>query len=109
MTEIARTPTPPYYAVIFTSFRTDGDNGYGAMSEKMIELAKQQPGFLGMESARDGLGITISYWSDTESIKAWHENAEHQLAQKTGYQKWYQSFKTRVCKVERDYGFERGS
>ena len=109
MTEIANTPTPPYYAVIFTSFRTDGDNGYGVMSEKMIELAKQQPGFLGMESARDGLGITISYWSDTESIKAWHGNAEHQLAQKTGYQKWYQSFKTRVCKVERDYGFERGS
>ena len=109
MTEIASTPTPPYYAVIFTSFRKDSDNGYAAMSEKMIELAKQQPGFLGMESARDGLGITISYWSDTESIKAWHGNAEHQLAQKTGYQKWYQSFKTRVCKVERDYGFERGS
>ena len=107
--EIANTPTPPYYAVIFTSFRTDGDNGYEAMSEKMIELASSQPGYLGMESARDGLGITVSYWDSLESIKAWRENAEHQLAQKAGYQKWYQSFKTRICKVERDYGFERSS
>ena len=107
MSGIAKTPDPPYYAVIFTSFRTDGDNGYGEMAEAMVELAKAQPGFLGIESARDGLGITVSYWQSHEAIKAWHENATHRLAQRKGYEAWYQSFKTRVCKVERDYGFER--
>lgn len=107
MTDIAHTPAPPYFAVIFTSLRTDGDEGYAAMSEKMVSLAASQPGFLGMESVRSGLGITISYWSSLEDIKAWHANVEHQLAQKMGYRKWYQSFKVRVCKVERDYAFEK--
>jgi heme-degrading monooxygenase HmoA len=107
MTEIAQTPTPPYYVVIFTSLRTEGDEGYGAMAEAMVELAAQHPGFLGMESVRSGLGITVSYWANLEAIKGWHQHAEHQLAQKLGYQKWYQAFKVRVCKVERDYGFEQ--
>ncbi len=107
MTDIARTPAPPYFAVIFTSLRTDGDDGYAAMAEKMVELAALQPGFLGMESVRSGLGITISYWSRLEDIQAWRENIEHQLARKMGRQKWYRSFKVRTCKVERDYAFEK--
>ncbi|HEY3312893.1 MAG TPA: antibiotic biosynthesis monooxygenase [Anaerolineales bacterium] len=107
MSEVAVTPAPPYYAVIFSSTRTDGDQGYGTMAEKMEQLAALQPGFLGMESVREGLGITVSYWSSLEAIEAWHQNAEHRLAQRKGYQSWYQSFKIRVCKVERDYGFER--
>ena len=106
MSEIAATPKPPYFAVIFTSTRTDSDNGYSAMAEEMVNLAASQPGYLGMESVRSGLGITVSYWSSLEEIKAWHNHAEHRLAQKMGRQTWYQSFKVRVCKVERDYGFE---
>ena len=104
MSTIANTPTPPYYAVIFTSLRTEGDNGYGAMATRMIELATQNPGFLGMESAREELGITVSYWSDIESIKNWKANVEHQQAQKTGKEHWYSAFKVRISKVERDYG-----
>jgi heme-degrading monooxygenase HmoA len=104
MTLIANTPKPPYYAVIFTSLRTAGDDGYGAMADRMAELAGQQPGFLGVESARDGVGITVSYWSDLESIKNWKMNAEHLEAQKLGHEKWYSSFKTRISRVERDYG-----
>lgn len=100
---IVDTPTPPYYAVIFTSVRTDGDNGYDAMSERMVELAAQQPGFLGFESAREGVGITVSYWTDLESIRNWKAHAEHQEAQRLGHQKWYSVFKTRIAKVERDY------
>lgn len=107
MSQIAETPSPPYYAVIFTSVRTEGDNGYAEMAEKMEELAPQQPGFLGTESARGGLGITVSYWESLEAIADWRRNAEHRLAQIKGYEIWYQSFKTRVCKVERDYEFER--
>ncbi len=107
MNDIALTPEPPYFAVIFTSFRTEGDNEYDAISNRMLELAALQPGYLGIESVRDGLGITISYWSSLEAIRDWRQNVEHQLAQKRGYQIWYQSFKTRICKVERDYGFER--
>lgn len=107
MGEIAATPRPPYYAVIFTSFRTEGDHGYAEMAERMVELAAAQPGFLGIESARDGLGITVSYWESLESIRAWHANAEHKVAQRQGYEQWYRSFKTRICKVKRDYGFER--
>ncbi|MGB2881397.1 MAG: antibiotic biosynthesis monooxygenase, partial [Rhodoferax sp.] len=76
MNPIAHTPAPPYYAVIFTSLRTDGDAGYGAMAERMVELAAQQPGYLGVESARETVGITVSYWADLESIRAWKANAE---------------------------------
>jgi heme-degrading monooxygenase HmoA len=101
---IANTPEPPYYAVIFTSLRTEGDEGYSAMADAMAELAKDQPGYLGIESARDGLGITVSYWASLEAIKNWKENMKHRAAQKLGKEKWYSSFKTRICKVERDYG-----
>ena len=103
---ISRTPPPPYYAVIFTSLRTEGDRGYGAMAEKMELLAAQQPGFLGIESARtaNGLGITVSYWKDLESIARWKANTEHQVAQSAGKSTWYQDFQLRIAKVEREYG-----
>lgn len=104
MSMIAQTPKPPYYAVIFTSVRTDIDEGYAQMADKMVRLAAEQPGFLGMESARDGLGITVSYWDSLEAIKNWKNNLEHLAAQKLGHEKWYSSFKTRISKVERDYG-----
>jgi len=103
MSEISKTPKTPYYAVIFTSLRTKGDNGYAAMAKRMDELAAQQPGYLGIESAREGLGITVSYWKDLESIKAWKKNVEHLEAQRLGHEKWYTSFKVRIAKVERDY------
>ena len=106
MSEIAKTPTPPYYAVIFTSLRTEGDQGYGEMAARMLDLAAQQSGFLGVESARESVGITVSYWADVESIKAWKENAEHIIAQERGQALWYREYKTRIAKVERDYGLE---
>ena len=104
MSLIANTPAPPYFAVIFTSTRTEGDNGYGQMANRMVELAEQQPGFLGIESAREDIGITVSYWADLDSIKNWKANAEHIEAQKTGRKSWYGSFKVRISKVEREYG-----
>lgn len=99
----ATTPAPPYYAVIFTSRRTAIDEGYEAMSDRMLELARQQPGFLGVESARgaDGLGITVSYWVSEEAIAAWKAHAEHRIAQYHGRGKWYEHFETRVARVER--------
>jgi heme-degrading monooxygenase HmoA len=102
----ARTPEPPYYAVIFTSTRHDGDEGYAAMAERMLALAAQQPGFLGVESARgaDGLGITVSYWSSEQAIRAWKTVAEHREAQAAGRERWYRHFETRVARVERAYG-----
>jgi len=101
---IAKTPEPPYYAVIFTSHRTEGDNGYSVMAERMVALASEQPGFLGIEAAREDVGVMVSYWSDIESIKHWKANLEHQEAQKLGHEKWYSTFKTRIARVERDYG-----
>ncbi len=107
MSCIAKTPKPPYYAVIFTSLRTEVENKeYGEMANKMVSLAAEQPGFLGVESAREDVGITVSYWSDLASIKRWKVNVEHIEAQKLGHEKWYSSFKTRISKVERDYGIE---
>lgn len=102
---IAKTPAPPYYAVIFTNLRTDADNGYAAMADLMDDLAQQQDGYLGMESVRDGLGITVSYWTSLEAIKNWKNNAAHRQAQQNGRTEWYKCYKTRVCKVERDYDF----
>ena len=105
-TSLARTPAPPYYAVIFTSRRTAGENGYDAMAEKMVELGSSYDGFLGIESARsaDGLGITVSYWRDEASIAAWKCDTEHQQAQRGGQQTWYADYEVRVAKVERAYG-----
>jgi len=106
---IAKTPTAPYYAVIFTSLRAAGDSGYGKMAEAMEQLAAAQPGFLGIESARDGLGITVSYWESLKSIAAWKQNAAHLVAQQRGREAWYEEFKVRICRVERDYGLARAS
>jgi len=101
---IAQTPAPPYYAVIFTSLRTDGDNGYAEMAQKMEELAKLQPGYLGFEAAREEIGVSVSYWSSLEAIKNWKANMEHMEAQNLGKKKWYEHYKVRICRVERDYG-----
>lgn len=101
--EIAITPQPPYYAVIFTSLRTEVDEGYAEMAEEMLELARQQKGFLGVESVREGLGITVSYWDSLESIHAWKQNEKHLIAQQKGRLQWYAKYKTRICRVERDY------
>jgi len=106
LNSIARTPQPPYWAVIFTSQRTDGDRGYGHMADRMVELARTQPGFLGVESVRgaNGLGITVSYWASKEAIVAWKRHADHQTAQCAGQRIWYTDYQVRVASVERDYG-----
>jgi len=101
-------PDEPYYAVIFASRRTGGDHGYGEMAERMVELAREQPGFLGIEAARgaDGFGITVSYWRDEASIAAWKAQAEHRVAQRLGRERWYAGYVLRIARVERSYGFE---
>ncbi len=104
---IANTPKPPYYAVIFTSTRTEGDQGYAEMSKRMVELAAKQDGYLGIEAARNEVGVTVSYWKDLESIRKWKANAEHLQAQKKGRSDWYGAFKARIALVQRDYGFDR--
>ena len=101
----AQTPEPPFYAVIFTPLRTDGDNGYSDIAKRMVELASAQEGFLGVESAREEIGITVSYWRDLESIKKWKENAEHSIAQVKGRKIWYELFKVRIARVEKEYSF----
>jgi len=102
---IAQTPKPPYYAVIFTSIRTEVNEGYAEMAQQMVELAQQQPGYLSHESARESIGITISYWQSIEAIKNWKQVSEHLIAQQLGREKWYSHYKTRICLVERDYEF----
>jgi heme-degrading monooxygenase HmoA len=105
---IAQTPEPPYTAVIFTSTRTDGDQGYARMSERMDALAAEQPGYLGHESARDDtLGITVSYWADHAAASAWKQVAEHLVAQQRGREAWYADYTVRVATVDRDYSLPR--
>ena len=101
--------TKPYYAVIFTSTRTSGDKGYLQMSKQMEELAKSQPGYLGFESAKDKIGISISYWENLESISNWKSNLKHLAAQEMGKKEWYKWYKIRVCLVEREYEFTASS
>src|SRR5687768_2753267 len=101
---LAKTPQPPYFAVIFTSLRTPEDNGYAETAGRMVELAAAQPVFLGIESAREEIGITVSYWESLEAIKSWRENYEHSVARQKGRETWYAAFKVRICKVEREYG-----
>ena len=104
MTRFAQTPAPPYYAVVFTSTRTAGDHGYAAMTEKMFELAARQAGFLGVESAREEIGISVSYWTDLESIRRWKSEISHRDAQRRGRETWYSGYRVRIARVEREYG-----
>lgn len=99
-------PKPPYFAVIFSSKRTEGDREYAKTAQRMEELASQQPGFLGIESARgpDGFGITVSYWESEAAIAGWKANLEHQGAQDAGKASWYAGYSVRVARVERSYG-----
>lgn len=99
--------TPPYYAVIFTSTRTDIDEGYSVMAQRMEDLAREQPGFIDVESARSELGITVSYWESTEAIAQWKQQVDHLLAQELGKAKWYEWYKVRICKVEHSYDFSK--
>jgi heme-degrading monooxygenase HmoA len=105
-TLFTQAPAPPFYAVIFSSHRTEGDRGYAHMADRMFELASTQPGFLGVESARDaeGFGITVSYWSSEEAIAAWKAHVDHQSAQEAGKRIWYANYQIRIAKVERAYG-----
>jgi heme-degrading monooxygenase HmoA len=103
---ISKTPKPPYYAVIFTSVRTTGENNYSEIAAQMAELSAEQDGFLGMEhAAGDGLSITVCYWNSLDAIAVWRENSAHKLAQQKGYEEFYEAFTTRICKVERDNQF----
>ncbi|MDM4768331.1 antibiotic biosynthesis monooxygenase [Pelomonas sp. SE-A7] len=106
----AALPEPPYYAVIFTSQRTPGDAGYSEAAERMLALAAQQPGYLGVESSRgaDGLGITVSYWASLEAIATWRAQMEHAATRDQGRAQWYEHYELRVAKVERAYGWSRG-
>lgn len=97
----------PYYAVIFTTVRTPVDEGYSEMAEAMLELASRQPGYLGVEHARDSIGITVSYWESLEAIAAWKEQADHKVAQEKGRAAWYDEYTLRICRVEREYDFRR--
>lgn len=103
---LALTPQPPYYAVIFTSLLADHDPAYHTMADRMVELARLQPGFLGMESVRNELGITVSYWESEEAIVHWKRQTEHLAAQQMGRERWYKVYSIRVCRVERAYSFE---
>lgn len=100
-------PNTECFAVIFTSTRTEGDNGYAEASESMMQLVAEQPGFLGIDSIRgaDGVGITVSYWESEAAILAWREQPEHRVIQARGRAEWYSAFQTRVCRVEREYRF----
>ena len=104
---IVKTLKPPYYAVIFSTIVANNLEGYQKTAERMEELAKQQKGFLGVESARNEIGITVSYWQTEEDIIAWKNNVEHIEARNLGREKWYQQYQLRICKVEREYGFEK--
>ncbi|WP_171169391.1 antibiotic biosynthesis monooxygenase [Streptomyces sp. I05A-00742] len=105
----AALPEPPYYAVIFSSNRVEGGEGYDETAARMLELARKQPGFLGIDSTggEGELGITVSYWRDEEAILAWRDHAEHLVAQADGRERWYERFAVHVARVERAYGFVR--
>jgi len=94
----------PYYAVIFTSVRTEENNGYNETAKRMLKLAEKMPGYLGVESARNEVGITVSYWESLEAITAWRQHPEHATAIEQGKKDWYQAFTTRICTVERESG-----
>ncbi|NVK08934.1 MAG: antibiotic biosynthesis monooxygenase [Tenacibaculum sp.] len=99
---------PPYYAVIFSTTLSDDTEGYYEMAEKMDNLAKEQEGYLGVESVRSDVGITVSYWESLDAILKWKNNIEHTEARNIGRERWYKKYQLRISKVEREYGFDKG-
>ena len=106
---IVKTPSAPYYAIIFTALLSDDLTGYDETAERMMELAKEHEGFCGMEEIGDKWEINISYWEDLDSFRAWKANSEHLTAQERGRKQWYECFKMRIAKVERDYEFDKSN
>jgi len=104
---LANTPKPPYYAVIFSSIRGNDDEEYHIMAKKMDELAMLQSGYLGFETARDMVGVSVSYWESLEAIQKWKQNIAHLEAQEKGKSQWYKNYKVRVALVEREYSFDK--
>ena len=104
---IANTPKPSYFAVIFTSKLINSDAEYNKTASRMLELAKQQEGFLGFESAREEIGITVSYWETKQAILKWKQHSEHAIAMTDGKNKWYENYTVKICRVEREYSFSR--
>ena len=107
MSKFAKTPEPPYYAVIFTTVKSENLEGYAEMNARMFELAQKQKGYIGIESAKAEIGLSVTYWETLEDIANWRNHAEHKLAQEKGYSTWYQAFATRICRVERDNFYEK--
>ena len=106
-----KAPPAPYYAVIFSSTLADDAEGYSTMADRMVELAREQEGFIDVESAArtsEGFGITVSYWKDLESIRRWKAQSEHAAAQRMGRDAFYRRYKLRIARVERECGFDRG-
>jgi len=100
-----KTKFEPYYAVIFTSTQGEQIEGYSEMAEKMELIAKEQDGFIGIDSARNDVGITVSYWQDLDSIKKWKQNSEHLIAQRKGRSQWYNWYNVRICKIKKEYEY----
>ncbi|GAB2733403.1 antibiotic biosynthesis monooxygenase [Streptomyces bullii] len=102
---------PPYYAVVFTSVRTDDDSGYGETAERMEDLVRGIPGFLGMDHARTpgGLSVTVGYFRDAAAIEQWRSDAEHRTAQKRGREQWYERYTVHVARVERSHDYEHAN
>jgi heme-degrading monooxygenase HmoA len=100
---------PPYYVAVFTALRTQDQSGYSETNDRMEDLVKDIPGYLGMDFAQTpgGLGITIGYFRDADALSQWRSNAEHRAAQKRGRAEWYESYTLHVAKVERSYAFTR--
>ena len=104
-----KTDSKPYYAVIFTSIQTEDIKGYAEMAEQMEDLAKDQKGFISIDSARNAIGITVSYWESLEAIQQWKQHTDHLVAQQKGIKNWYAYYNVKICKVEREYSFEARS
>lgn len=104
---IADNLKPPYYAVIFSTILCGEIEEYVETANRMEELARTQPGYLGIESARSEIGITVSYWESLEAITLWKNNLEHTKVRNLGRDKWYKKYQLRICKVEREYGFDK--
>ncbi len=97
---------PPYYVVVFTSRRTEVDDGFSVLDAKLYEKAQTYPGFLGMNSFRvaDGWGVALVYWKTLENIDAWRRDEQYRAAKEKGRTVWYSDFWVEICRVEQSYG-----
>jgi len=99
------------HITIFRNRKRLGMNAsaYALDSERMVELASKQQGFLAYRRyvSDDGESLSIAEWETEKDARAWGRHPEHVAAQGQGRADYYESYTVYSCNDPCVRHFER--